>query len=72
MVFFCLPKVFDGPHFTLVDDRQDYGEERFITFGDLDGRSVSIVWTSRDDARRIISMRHAHDEEVEARRRALD
>ena len=65
-------RVFAGVHFTLVDDRKDYGEERFITFGELDDRSVVIVWTVRDGTRRIISMRHAHDEEVEARRNALD
>ena len=70
--FLDAPQVFSGLNFTLVDDREDYGEERFITFGEADDRNVCIVWTIRDGTRRIISMRHAHDEEVEARRKALD
>ena len=65
-------KVFAGPHFDLVDDRRDYGEDRYLTFGILDGRNVSLVWTPRDGGRHIISMRHAHAEEVEKRKRSLD
>ena len=57
-------KVFDGLHFIARDDRSDYGEERFITVGLVDGRMVVIVWTSRNDARRIISMRYANDREI--------
>lgn len=55
--------VFSGLTATVPDDRKDYGEERFITAGDLDGRLVVLVWTPRGAARRIISMRHAHDRE---------
>jgi uncharacterized DUF497 family protein len=57
-------KVFDGIHFVAPDDRFDYGEERFITVGLLDSRIVVIVWTPRNDARRIISMRYANDREI--------
>jgi len=57
-------KVFDGLHFVALDDRYDYGEDRFITVGTLDGRVVVIVWTQREDARRIISMRYANDREI--------
>ena len=57
-------KVFDGLHFVARDDRFDYEEERFFTFGLLDGRMVVIVWTPRNDARRIISMRYANDREI--------
>jgi uncharacterized protein len=56
-------KVFDGHHFTRVDDRQDYGEDRYITVGLLDGRMVVLVWTPRGAARRIISMRKANERE---------
>ena len=45
------------------DRRRDYGERRFITAGMLRGRMVVIVWTPRDGARRIISMRHTHGRE---------
>ena len=57
-------EVFAGPHFTRVDDRQDYGEPRLITAGWLDSRLVVFAWTPRGVARRIISMRHCHEREA--------
>jgi uncharacterized DUF497 family protein len=56
-------QVFAGRISTRVDTRQNYGEDRFITAGFLAGRCVVLVWTDRGDSRRIISMRHAHDDE---------
>lgn len=55
--------VFRGKTLTVEDDRQDYGEPRFITIGTLDGRMVVLVWTPRANAYRIISMRKANDRE---------
>ncbi|MFC3712265.1 BrnT family toxin [Sphingoaurantiacus capsulatus] len=55
--------VFDGATYTMVDDREEYGEERCITVGRLNRRMVVIVWTPRDGFRRIISMRKANDRE---------
>lgn len=55
--------VFTGREATLNDERFDYGETRRITAGFLDGRMVIVVWTPRDEARHIISMRHAHAKE---------
>jgi uncharacterized protein len=57
--------VFEGMHLTRVDDRREYGEQRFITAGWLDERIVVIVWTPRARARRIISMRKANEREIE-------
>jgi uncharacterized protein len=56
--------VFGGRRATLRDERRNYGEPRFITAGWLRGRFTVVVWTPRDDGRRIISMRygHAHEE----------
>ena len=56
-------EVFEGATLTVEDDRQDYGETRFITIGRLDGRMVVMVWTRRGTARRIISLRKANARE---------
>ena len=45
-----------GATLTVEDDRQDYGEDRFITVGFLDATMVVLVWTPRDGAHRIISI----------------
>ena len=56
-------EVFAGSTLTVEDDRQNYGEDRFITIGFLDGRMVILVWTLRDATHRIISMRKANERE---------
>jgi len=48
---------------TAKDERFLYGEERFTTFGLLDGRLVVVAWTLRGAVRRIISMRKANERE---------
>jgi hypothetical protein len=55
--------VLAGATLTVEDDRQDYGELRFITIGFLDDTMVVLVWTPRDDACRIISMRKVNERE---------
>lgn len=55
--------VFAGPTVDLLDDRKDYGEERWISYGLLNGRMVALVWTPRGEARHIISMRKTNDRE---------
>ena len=56
-------EVFAGATLTVEDDRRDYGEDRFITIGFLDGAMVVLVWTLREGAQRIISMRKANERE---------
>ena len=56
-------EVLAGATLTVEDDRQNYGEDRFITIGFLDARMVVLVWTRRDGAYRIISMRKANERE---------
>ena len=56
-------EVLAGATLTVEDDRRDYGEDRFITIGFLDDTMVVLVWTPRDGAHRIISMRKANDRE---------
>ena len=44
----------------LVDDRKDYGEERFVTIGMAEGKAILFVaFTEREECIRIISARRA-------------
>jgi uncharacterized DUF497 family protein len=56
-------EVFASVNVTFKDDRAEYGEPRFNTVGVLDGRMVVLAWTTRGEARRIISMRKANERE---------
>lgn len=56
-------KVFLGDAFTVEDDRFEYPETRLQTYGLLDERLVMVVWTPRNGARHIISMRKCNDRE---------
>ncbi|NBB66152.1 BrnT family toxin [Pseudomonas sp. ODNR1LW] len=46
-----------------VDDRFDYGEPRWIAYGELDGRLHVLAFTVRDARVRAISLRKANDRE---------
>jgi len=62
--FLGIEKVFDGQTITILDDRIDCGEPRFVTVGLLQGRVVVIAHTETDEVIRIISVRKAtkHEE----------
>ena len=52
--------VFDAPLLVALDERDDYGEDRWIGIGFLDGRVVVIVFTGPDEnSIRVISLRKA-------------
>lgn len=51
--------VFNGDTVTVEDDRYDYGEQWFVTFGLLQGRVIAVVYTERSNRTRIISARKA-------------
>lgn len=55
--------IFEGPHFTILDDRRDYGEVRYQTLGRIGDVVIMLVWTERANTRRIISMRRCHADE---------
>ena len=56
--------IFDGPVLTAPDDSQDYGEERFISYGQLGTLVVVVVvHTSRSERIRLISARKANRKE---------
>ena len=56
-------QIFAGVHYTRQDDRFDYGELRQISIGRVGEDVVIVVWTERDDSRRVISMRKADRDE---------
>lgn len=66
------PKLFSDDHIDVLDERIDYGEVRYLTFGWLDDRAVTIVWTPRGSRRRIISMRYVHAKELRNRKKGMD
>ena len=41
------------------DHRFEYGEDRFIAVGALDGRLVAVAFTPRGNVTRVVSMRPA-------------
>jgi len=49
-----------------LDDRQDYGEERFVIVGMVDGHLLYVAFTERNEVIRIISARRATKHEQEA------
>jgi len=55
--------LFEGPTLTQIDDRFEYREVRYLTYGLLNGRLSLVVWTQRNEARHIISMRKCNDRE---------
>ena len=58
-------RLFAGVHFDMLDDRFDYGEERWVSVG-LVGEAVAVcVWSPRaGEKRRIISLRKADKDEA--------
>jgi hypothetical protein len=53
-------RIFDLPLLLALDERDDYGEERWVGIGMLDGRVVVVVYTEPNaDTVRIISLRKA-------------
>lgn len=58
-------RVFDFDRFLLEDDRYDYGERRWISFGLLFGEVIAVAHTETDEVIRIISARRAEKHEEE-------
>lgn len=58
-------EVFDHPMLTMIDDREDYGEERWLGVGLMQGRTIVVIYVERDGDRiRRISARKATKHEV--------
>ncbi|WP_347990339.1 BrnT family toxin [Methylomonas sp. AM2-LC] len=60
-------KIFEKPTLEELDDRKDYGEDRYNTIGQMnDGTCINVTYTDRDSDIRIISARCADKNEREA------
>jgi uncharacterized protein len=55
--------IFEGKTVSFQDNRENYGENRFITLGELKGRVIVVIHTQRNVVTRIISMRKANERE---------
>jgi uncharacterized protein len=64
--FADLMPVFNGLTISLLDDRYDYGEFRFITAGMLNGFVLTVAHTETTEVIRIISARKATRYEEES------
>ncbi len=58
-------RIFAGFRIDDEDDREDYGEVRYVTLGRIGRQVVVCVWTPRGDRARIISLRKAEKDERE-------
>ena len=61
--FVTTSQIWDRLVFERVDDRRDYGEVRFLAFGEIEDRVLAVVFTQRGMARRIISARKTNPRE---------
>ena len=62
--FADIPELFEGPMLVELDDRFDYGKDRWSGIGLLGNGVAVVVWTERqNDVIRIISARRANRHE---------
>jgi len=60
-------RVFKDPFAVeVLDDGQDYGDERFVIIGMVEGRIFYVVYTERKDVIQIISARSANRHKQES------
>ena len=65
-------RAFSEPMLKRLDDRRDYGEERWIALGKVDGLVIVVVYTDRAGRVRIISARRANANERKAYAQACE
>jgi uncharacterized protein len=53
----------DPERLDVPDSRHDYGEERRLTLGNIEGRTFAVAYTQRGDVIRLISARKANPRE---------
>lgn len=56
-------ELWQGRVLEIPSPQQEHGEERFLAYGELDGVVIAVVFTWREERRRIISARKARNYE---------
>ena len=46
-----------------LDDRRDYGEDRYLAYSEVDGAMLCLCFMIRDGSYRVISLRRANKKE---------
>jgi uncharacterized DUF497 family protein len=65
--FRAASRVFEDPFVLIEQDlSDDYGEDRFLAVGNVEGLLVTVAYTERGDHIRIISARKANSDEQRA------
>jgi uncharacterized DUF497 family protein len=64
--FVDVPAIFEGDTVTIMDERFDYGEARYLTLGLLKARVIVVAHTETANVIRIISARKATHYEEES------
>ncbi len=64
--FALAARFFSNPYLERIDDREEYGEERLIALGEVEGIVFVVVYTIVASVHRIISIRKAlkHEQET--------
>jgi uncharacterized protein len=70
--FIDAAKLFQNPYLIIQDRRKNYGEARFIVLGQIENRTMVVVFTARAKKIRIISMRKANNREQEKYNKAIN
>lgn len=65
-------EIFDGFHATRADEKHSLIEQRLISAGMMSGQLIIVVWTWREEDRRIVTMWKANDKERDIYKRERD
>jgi uncharacterized protein len=64
VTFHAARRAFTDPFMVeILDEREDYGEARFLLIGMVDGQLLSVIYTERRGRFRLISARRATKDE---------
>ena len=64
--FATAKRMFEGPVLSRLDRRREYGEERFLSIGEVEKALIVVAHTRREGRTRLISARTASRRERQA------